>query len=256
MNTRKLLINLSKRFPKRIAKQNHDFVGLMVGKLPLEVHKIVICLDLDNQIIDEVIKIKPDIVFTHHPFIYGSKAKVLKYDFDKKALVDKLENAGICVYSMHTNFDTGVGGMNDALSEKLLLKDIYAPEKDPMMRIGFLENEIDIDSFARYAIDKLSIDYGLLIKEGNQTIKKVAIVGGGGSRGWRLAKEENADIYISGDAPHHVRRDIINNKFNYLDLPHEIEKIFMPTLGKILIDLDNELEIIMMNHEKGPKVIN
>ncbi|MBR2505538.1 MAG: Nif3-like dinuclear metal center hexameric protein [Bacilli bacterium] len=82
------------------------------------------------------------------------------------------------------------------------------------------------------------------------------MVGGGGSRGWRLAKEENADIYISGDAPHHVRRDIINNKFNYLDLPHEIEKIFMPTLGKILIDLDNELEIIMINHEKEPKVIN
>ena len=83
MNTRKLLLKLSKRFPKKYAKDNHDFVGLMVGKLPLEVNKIVVCLDLDEEIIDEVIRTKPDLIITHHPFIYGSKSKVLKHDLAK-----------------------------------------------------------------------------------------------------------------------------------------------------------------------------
>ena len=86
-------------------------------------------------------------------------------------------------------------------------------------------------------------------------MKKVGIVGGGGSRGWRLAKEEGCDIYISGDAPHYVRRDIVNAKFNYLDMPHEIEKIFMPTMKNILLSYDPMLEIMTVNHEKLPKVI-
>ena len=42
---------------------------------------------------------------------------------------------------------------------------------------------------------------------------------------------------------------------NYLDLPHEIEKIFMPQMKKLLLEMDDSLEIIIVDHEKLPKVI-
>ena len=84
---------------------------------------------------------------------------------------------------------------------------------------------------------------------------RIGIVGGGGSRDWVVARDEGCDIYISGDAPHHVRRSIVNEKLNYLDLPHEVEKIFMPTMKKILLSLDPTLEILMVDHEELPKVI-
>lgn len=255
MKTKSLLTKLAKRFPKRYAKMNHDYVGLMVGKLPIDINHIVVCLDLDEEIIDEVINLNPDMVITHHPFIYGTKAKTLKRDLKKKALVKKLEDASICVYSMHTNFDTGKGGMNDALAAKLLLEDVYTPEKDIMMRIGYLKNEMMVDDFAKYAVEKLDVEYGLLINAGSNSVTKVAIVGGGGSRSWVIAKEECADIYISGDAPHHVRRDIVTNKFNYLDMPHEIEKIFMSTLKQIINEIDPCVEVTTIDHEKLPKVI-
>lgn len=255
MNTRTLLTKLSKNFPKRYAKMNHDYVGLMIGKLPKELNHIVICLDLDEEIASEIIDLKADMVITHHPFIYGTRAKTLKRDLKKKALVDKLEKASVCVYSMHTNFDTGKGGMNDALASKLLLKDVYAPEKDIMMRIGYLENEMDVEDFAKYALERLDVDYSLLINKGSNIIRKVAIIGGGGSISWPIAKEEGADIYISGDAPHHVRRDIVTSGFNYLDMPHEIEKIFMPTLKQIINDIDPNIKITTIDHEQLPKVI-
>ena len=44
MNTDILLRKLAKRFPKRYAKMNHDRVGLMTGKLPCEIHKVVLAL--------------------------------------------------------------------------------------------------------------------------------------------------------------------------------------------------------------------
>ena len=94
-----------------------------------------------------------------------------------------------------------------------------------------------------------------LIANGKPVVESAAIIGGGGSRDWRVAKEAGFDIYISGDTPHHVRRDIILNNYNYLDMPHEIEKIFIPQMKKILLELDDSLEILTIDHEKLPKVI-
>ena len=255
MKTKNLLIKLSKSFPKRFAKMNHDYVGLMTGTLKEETNKILLCLDFDDVVLDTAIKEKPDLILTHHPFFFGPKNKILKYDEYKRNLNEEVLKNDLVIYSMHTNFDTGRGGMNDALSEKLLLKDVYAPEKDICMRIGTLENEMDVEKFAKFAKERLNISYGLLINEGPKVVRKVGIIGGGGSRSYKIAKEEGCDIYISGDAPHHVRRDIVLDHYNYLDLPHEIEKIFMEQMKKILLNIDPNLEIVIVDHEIEPKVI-
>ena len=255
MKTDILLKKLAKRFPKRYAKANHDFVGLMVGKKPEEVHKILLCLDMDEEVLPFVKEERPDLIITHHPFFFGSKAKIIKYDEKKRLLNEELEKLGVTLYSYHTNFDTGKGGMNDALSEALGLTDVYAPEKDPMMRIGYLKEEMDVIDFAKFAKKALKVSYSLLINKGNQRIRKVGVIGGGGSRSYVLAKEEGCDIYISGDAPHHVRRGVVTDNFNYLDMPHEIEKIFMPQMKKILLEIDDSLDIVIVDHEKEPMAI-
>jgi dinuclear metal center YbgI/SA1388 family protein len=255
MKTNFLLNKLAKRFPKRIAKKYHDFVGKMTGDKPEEINKILICLDLEWEILPLVKEHKPDLIITHHPFIYGTKYQLFKRDLSKKDLCEEIDILGIAVYSFHTNFDEGKGGMNDALASALKLQDIYAPEKDLMMRIGTLKEEMDVLEFAKFAKETLNVEYSLLIDAGSRNIKKVGIVGGGGSRTWKIAKDEGCDIYISGDAPHHVRRDIVNTHFNYLDMPHEIEKIFIPTMKKIILDLDENVEIVTIDNQKLPKVI-
>lgn len=256
MKTRSMLIKLSKQFPKKIAKKNHDFVGLMVGKMPIEVNKVLLCLDFDNQILEEALKIKPDLIITHHPFFFGSKAKILRFNEQKRLIHDTLIKNNIALYSMHTNFDEGKGGMNDALANLLDLHDVYAPNLEPMMRIGMLTNPMRIEEFAKYAKNSLNVDYALLVKGNDNLIQKVAVIGGGGSRRHEIAQNEGADIYISGDAPHYVRRDIILNNFNYLDVPHEVERAFMPTMKEILKKMDPNMEIAILDHEVMPKVID
>ena len=49
--------------------------------------------------------------------------------------------------------------------------------------------------------------------------------------------------------------DIILEKFNYLDVPHEVERAFMPQLAKILKKMDPNMEITILDHEIMPKVI-
>ena len=255
MKTRLLLQKLAKRFPKRYAKMNHDFVGLMTGKLPEEVNNILLCLDFDQEVFSLSEENKPDLILTHHPFIYGTRARILESDKLKEELCQKIDELGVPVYSMHTNFDTGKDGMNDALAELLGLNNVYAPEACIMMRIGELEEAMPIEEFAKFAKAKLDIDYALLVANGSPTVKKVGIVGGGGSRSWTVARDEGCDIYISGDTPHHVRRSIVNEHFNYLDVPHEVERVFMPQMKKILLEIDPKLHVLMVDHEKMPIVI-
>ena len=255
MNTKQLLRKLAVRFPKRYAKLYHDHVGLMTGKLPEEVNYILLCLDFDQQLLPLVEENKPDLIITHHPFIYGTRAKVFKWDKVRKALCEEVDALGVPIYSMHTNFDTGKDGMNDALAALLGLNQVYAPEADITMRIGELNEAMPVEEFAKFAKAKLEVDYALLVANGSPTIKKVGIVGGGGSRSWNVARDEGCDIYISGDAPHHIRRSIINEHFNYLDVPHEVEKVFMPQMKKLLLEIDPNLKVLMVDHEEMPIVI-
>ena len=255
MKTNLLLNKLGRLYPKRIALKNKDVVGFMAGQKVKEINKIVLLLDLDDIVLDEALRHQPDLILTHHPFIYGTRAKVFKRD-EKKALLAKyLDTLPLMVYSMHTNFDEAPNGMNDALAEKLGLIDIKPLQKAPMARGGRLEKAMPRTLFSQHAIKVLDAQYGLLVDAGKEMIETVAIIGGGGSRSWSVAQEEGYDIYISGDAPHYVRRDIMNAQYNYLDLPHEIENIFLSKMKEVLLRIDSNLEIITIKHEFPPKLV-
>lgn len=255
MNGRSFISIIGKKFPKRIAEKYHDYVGLMTGVIPNEVNKVLLCLDYDEEVHEIAKEYKPDLVLSHHPFFYGDKKWVLEnYPF-KKALYEEINKEGINIFSLHTNFDECKDGMNDALVDALNLKDVYSASNYPMMRVGYLSNEMDIQDFAKYAKECLKVNYGLLINAGKQKVKKVAIIGGGAANEYPHALEEGADIYISGDVKHPVRREMISLKMNYLDLPHEIEKIFIPQMKKIINNIDSSIDILCVDHEKEPLVI-
>ena len=254
MKTRSLMARLGHMFPKGSAEP-YDHPGLQVGHFKEETNRILLCLDFDDEVYPEVLAFKPDLILTHHPFIFGRKKDVLEADPIKKALYEKIEALDIPIFSMHTNFDGGKNGMNDTLAAMLGLKDIVPLETCPIARGGHLEEPMEVHAFAKYAKERLGVAYGLLIPAGKQIVESVAIIGGGGSREYKYAMLEGYDIYISGDAPHHCRRDIVLNHFNYLDLPHEIEKAFMPQMERILLGMDSGLEIKKVDHEKLPEII-
>lgn len=255
MKTNLLLNKLGRLYPKRLALKNNDVVGFMAGQKIQEVKKIVLLLDLDEIVLAEALSHKPDLILTHHPFIYGTRAKVFKKDEKKAMLAKYIDTLPVMVYSMHTNFDEAPNGMNDALAHKLGLENIKPLMKAPMARGGKLPKPMNRDAFSQYAAKALDVPYGLLVGAGKEMIETVAIIGGGGSRSWVVAQEEGYDLYISGDAPHYVRRDVMNAQYNYLDLPHEIENIFLHKMKEVLLALDPTFEIIAIKHEIPPKLI-
>src|SRR5690606_39215505 len=98
-----------------------DKVGLQVGSLKRPVHKVMITLDVLENVVDEAIEKQVDFIFAHHPFLYRS-LKALNLDNEKGRIIEKLLKHNITVYAAHTNLDLANGGVNDMLIEALQLK--------------------------------------------------------------------------------------------------------------------------------------
>lgn len=254
MKTKSLLRRLASIYPQKL-RDSYDFGGLMVGPYKEETERILLCLDYDETIEEKALSFSPDLIITHHPFFFGNPKKILQEDDEKRTSFDFLKRNGIPLASYHTNFDRAKEGMNDALAEALCLSDIRALKGEDMARGGKLPYAMNMESLSRFIIEKLGLPYVGTIKEGKETVSSVAIIGGGGWRGYRAAMEEGYDAFLSGDCPHHGRREIILSHYNYIDMPHEVETIFIDKFANILLNIDHELTILKIRHEQPWEIV-
>lgn len=105
-----------------------DNVGLMVGDPNLSIEKILVCLDVDENIAKESVEKNIDLIISHHPLIF-SPIKNIRYDEPKGKLIRELIKNNINVYSAHTNLDISNGGINHWLGDIFGLEGIRPLEK-------------------------------------------------------------------------------------------------------------------------------
>lgn len=108
--------------PKNLA-EDWDNVGLLLGSPNMEVKKILLCLDVNHEVLNEAIKQGANLIISHHPLIF-SPIKHLRWDNGKGQLLKELITREIGVYSAHTNLDISSRGLNHYLAKKFMLKDI------------------------------------------------------------------------------------------------------------------------------------
>ncbi|WP_028610390.1 Nif3-like dinuclear metal center hexameric protein [Paenibacillus harenae] len=101
--------------PKHYAVEN-DKIGLQLGTLDKPVHKILIALDVTDDVIDEAIEQGANLIIAHHAIIYRPLAK-LDTSTAAGQLYEKLIKHDIAVYISHTNLDVADGGINDWLAD-------------------------------------------------------------------------------------------------------------------------------------------
>jgi dinuclear metal center YbgI/SA1388 family protein len=106
--------------PKSIAWEK-DNVGLQVGSLHRNVKNILICLDVDEAVVDEANRKNCNLIISHHPLLFRSIKKV-DIEKDKTArIIEKLIKKDISLYSAHTNLDFTKEGVSFQLANKLKL---------------------------------------------------------------------------------------------------------------------------------------
>ncbi len=95
-----------------------DNVGLLLGDPECPVERVLTCLTLSPDVVDEAVAEGANFIVSHHPILFRG-AKQLVSSRGEGQLVWPLARAGIAVYSPHTAFDNCTGGINDTICQRL-----------------------------------------------------------------------------------------------------------------------------------------
>ena len=99
-----------------------DNPGLLAGRSDREVEKILLAVDVTDEVINQAAEWGADMIISHHPLIFRGIKKVNDTDFVGRRIL-RLIQKDISCYAMHTNFDAAPGCMADRAAEMLGLSD-------------------------------------------------------------------------------------------------------------------------------------
>ena len=235
---------LQKKYSPELAEK-WDNSGLIIGRKESNISAVMICLDITVDVIEQAAANRAELIISHHPLIF-SEIKRITNDTLLGEKILKLAEKNIAVYSMHTNVDSAVHGLNDYILEKLSLsgeksvwmKNENYPESG-LGRILKLKKEDSLHNIIKIIKERLNLKKIRIAGNENKKIKKIAVLtGSGGSLISEIDK--TVDLYITGDLKHHETLDALEEGLTLIDLGHyESENIFSELIKKDLEEFFN-----------------
>lgn len=104
-------------------KSDQDRVGLQVGSSQASVNKILVTLEVTEEVVIEARAKGAQLIISHHPLIFQNLDRVIVDDHIGGIITD-LVKADISVFAAHTNLDRTRDGVSDILARVLGLQDI------------------------------------------------------------------------------------------------------------------------------------
>ena len=185
-----------------------DNVGLLIGDADQKVDKVLVCLTLTPNVVDEAIEKQVTLVITHHPLPFRSFKRITTDTVEGRSLWRLIGNQ-IAVYSAHTAFDSAREGINQQLAEHLHLKEIapFVPTEHDLQvgtgRTGIPAAGSSLQTIAEKTKKSLQLDSIRIVGKAEQPVSKVAIACGSGGSLLDLAYQAGCDLFLTGEATFH-----------------------------------------------------
>ena len=128
--------------PSQLAEE-WDNVGLLVGERSHPLQRLLLCIDLRENVLAEAIGANVDAIVAYHPPIFQPLRKIDDSTTQGRILIGALAS-GIAIYSPHTAADAAPDGVNDWLASGLGQGQQYALRSKVIPR---LEEEVKIVTF-------------------------------------------------------------------------------------------------------------
>jgi dinuclear metal center YbgI/SA1388 family protein len=224
MRTIELYNELCKRIPTSLSCE-WDRDGLESCPTPeKEVKKVLIALDVNDDVIDRAVAGGFDVIASHHPLFFAQLENVNATGI-KGARAVKLIKNDIAVMSFHTRLDAVEGGVNDTLAAAIGLKNVFTVELDTdgIMRMGELDCEMDAEDYCELVKRGLSAPESpatVILSPAGRKVKKVALLGGGGGKFADIAMKAGADTYVTGDMNYHEYLSAPERNMNLITAGH------------------------------------
>ncbi len=103
-------------------QESYDNAGLIVGDMQAELTSILVTLDVTEEVVEEAIQNKCNLIVAHHPIVFSGLKKITGKNYVERTLLKAIKN-DVAIYAAHTNLDSVTGGVNGKICEKLGLAD-------------------------------------------------------------------------------------------------------------------------------------
>ena len=218
MTVKELYDRFAERIPEHL-REPWDNDGLMCSAdTSSEVHRALVALDVTEEIVDYAIQYGFDLIVSHHPLIFKPLG-ALTEDSHVARKVIKLLCTGVSVFSFHTRADKVLGGVNDCLCDRLGMFDTEPFGEGDLGRIGNVTDECTLEDFA-YKIKQATGSDGVRYADGYNSIRRVAVVGGGGKSYVRDAIALGADTFVSGEIGYNIMEEAPEMGINLIEAGH------------------------------------
>lgn len=207
-------------------QEDFDNAGFLVGRAEAAVSKILVALDITEDVVQEAAEQGAQLIVAHHPVIFGKMAEMTDHTVTGRVLLALAENhiAAICA---HTNLDAVEGGVNDALALCLGLTDIEQLRQAGVDRQGRpygigrvgLVPEQPLYDFAM-AVKRLLGANGIRLVDGGKPVHMVAVGGGACAEFMADALNKGCDTFVTSDVKYHQFLDAKALGLNLVDAGH------------------------------------
>ncbi|MEG3659809.1 Nif3-like dinuclear metal center hexameric protein [Arenibacter palladensis] len=116
--------------------EDFDNVGLLVGNAHNEVDGVLVTLDTLENVVEEAIAKKCNLIVSFHPIIFGGLKKITGSNYVQRVVIKAIKH-DIAIYSMHTALDNSNKGVNAKICEVLGLQNtsILIPQKGTIRKL-------------------------------------------------------------------------------------------------------------------------
>jgi dinuclear metal center YbgI/SA1388 family protein len=104
-------------------QEHYDNAGLLTGNAGWECKGIICSLDATEEVVNEAISKKCNLIVAHHPIIFGGLKKINGKNYVERTVINAIKN-DIAIYAIHTNLDNVIEGVSGKMAKMLGLLNI------------------------------------------------------------------------------------------------------------------------------------
>lgn len=245
--------DLLEKFDNKInpnVQEEFDNSGLQVGDINQELTGIVTTLEITPEVIDYAIENGCNLIFCHHPLIFGGINSIDKNHFKGKKIIKAIQN-NIVIYASHTPSD--MQGFNKYILHRMgFNSDGIIKEMDEDLYYGDFSNvDISFKTLVKQIKENLNLDNIIVYGEISK-VSRIGLVTGSGMDFVNEAIQKDVDVYITGDITHHYAMDAMEKGLVLIDISHEgSERYFSYFVENILSEfIEKDMPLLKYQNEE------
>ncbi len=210
MKLEEIISELERVFPLSL-QESYDNAGMQVFGGDKNIKAALVTLDVTEDVVNEAIEKKCNLIISHHPLIFGNGLKKITGKNAVERIVMQCIKNSISVYSAHTNCDNSPLGTSLMMCQKLGIKNykVLQPAENRLYKIAVYVPQAHADN-----------------------VRQVIFLAGGG----HIGNYSNSSFNING-----------KGSFN----PQEGAKPFVGTIGKLHFEDEIKIETICESNQIG-----